>query len=63
MDKAATTTNPNDPDIPEGISPTDLRIHMAIVVLAYGTDYTGGTFRPLYSDPLIVEQPLEIILQ
>ena len=56
------STDPADPDIPAGIPPTDDRIHMAIVILAYGLDYAGGTFQPLYSDPLIVEQLLEIIL-
>lgn len=57
------STDPNDPDIPAHIPPTDDRIHMAIVIMAYGTDFTGGTFESIYSDPLIVEQPLEIILQ
>ena len=55
--------DPNDLDIPAGIPPTDDRIHMAVVILAYGIDYTGGTFQPIYSDPLMAGQPLEIILQ
>lgn len=57
------STNPNDPDIPAGIPLTDDRIHMAVVILAYGIDYTGGTFQPIYSDPLMLDQPLEIILK
>ena len=57
------TTSPNDADIPAGIPPTDLFIHMGIVILAYGTDNTGGTFQTLYSNPQMVLQPLEIILQ
>jgi len=56
-------TDPNDLDVPAGIPPTDDRIHMAIVILAYGTDVTDGTFGPLYSKPIMIEQPLEIILQ
>jgi len=57
------STDPNDPDIPAGISPTDDRIHIAFVILAYGIDFTGGTFGSIYSDPFMVEEPLEIILQ
>ena len=57
------STDPNDPDVPAGISPTDDRIHIAIVILAYGIDFTGGTFGSIYSDPFMVEEPLEIILQ
>ncbi len=57
------STAPPDLDIPLGIPQTDAVIHMAIVVLAYGIDYTGGNFETLYSDPLIIEEPLEIILQ
>jgi hypothetical protein len=57
------STDPNDSDIPAGIPSTDPAIHMAIVIFAYGTDNTGGTFQPLYSNPAMVDQPLEIILQ
>ena len=56
------STDPPDPDIPASIPPTDPNIHMAIVILAYGADKTGGTFGPLYSKPVMVDQPLEIIL-
>ena len=48
-----------DLDIPTGIPPTDDRIHLGIVILAYGRDVTV-TFQPIYSEPLMVEVPLEL---
>jgi hypothetical protein len=57
------STDPNDSDVPPGIPSTDLAIHMGVVILAYGTDNTGGTFQPLYSNPAMVEEPLELLLK
>lgn len=57
------TIDPNDGDVPQGIPSRDSPLHMGIVILAYGADFTGGTFGTLYSSPLIIERPLEILLQ
>jgi len=54
---------PPDLDVPSGIITRDTPLQMAIVILAYGTNFTGGTFATLYSDPLMIELPLEIVLQ
>lgn len=59
------STDPNDPDVPADIPETDLYLHMGLVLLAYGSDYdnpSGATFGPLYSDPLMLDIPLRIII-
>jgi len=55
--------DPPDADVPAGILTRATPLHMVLVILAFGTDYTGGTFQTLYSDPLMIENPLEIFLQ
>ena len=47
-----------------GIPDTDLVIHLGLVILAYGIDAFSDnpTFQPLYSEPLTVYEPLEILL-
>ena len=49
-------------DVPENITAFSGKIHMGLVVLAYGIDYER-TFAQIYSQPVVSEEPLEIIIQ
>lgn len=63
FESVALHTDPPDGDVPPGIPGTDTILHVGIAILAYGADNTGGTFGILYSGPVMVGEPLELILE
>lgn len=51
----------DDADVPAiDPPPADGRVPMGIVVIAYGVDFTNGTFAQVVSSPLIIPELLEI---
>ena len=49
-------------DMPAGITTTD-PLRMAIAILAYGIDFTTGTFATVYSQATVVDRALQINTQ
>jgi len=47
--------------MPAGLPVPPAQVDMAIVVLAYGIDFATGTFAEVYSEPLIVTEPFDLI--
>jgi hypothetical protein len=54
---------PTDPDIPEGITDALGTLPMGMVVVAYGNDFTNGSFATVYSEPTVIPDLLDIFYQ
>ena len=53
-----------DPDVPDiDPPPNDGTVPMAVVVVAYGVDFTNGTFSQVVSTPLVIPELLEIFFE
>lgn len=53
-----------DPDVPDiDPPPADDTVPMAVVVVAYGVDFTNGTFSQVVSTPLVIPELLEIFFE
>jgi hypothetical protein len=54
--------DPPDEDVPNGTTAFGGKINMGIAVLAYGADFTALT-GPVYSEPVMIDRPLDILVQ
>ena len=57
---AEPAADPEDEDVPPLLAGPPGQVHMGIVVIAYGIDY-DGTIAEIYSDPLVITEPTNLI--